>query len=610
MGIPSTTHGQTFWAYINRPSVFDMSGHDNSLSTLKTQRDLKGKNSELVAEKNVYTKLRNVTRGKYGIVKYVGTGAYGKVFEAIDFVRVRALFEKRLAAVDASTAQQTQMLDVLKAEHAHKKKEGTFHRKDARARQIDAESKEIIAEKKRLAAARKALYRQTEWPECTVAVKSINLYEYKQTAKEVDREVEVMRKLHHDNIVCVYEYFKPVSWRFIVMEFCNRGNVDELILNMNGQLTVSMVKDFARSTLSALRYLHEQNLVHNDVKPENIMVHKTSSGQYVYKLADFGSAEFCQRPYESTVKSIAGTFDYFSPEKMTISPEKMTMSYNAKADIYALGVSLYRLLTGRHTMAKPPETSAPILRQLRKHPLMNDPKALLDFYSQDGARCDDGAQDLLWKMTMFNAEARPTAEALGHHPWLKHTDVVDDVTEYVRKNLVKYAGLAQMQKIVRRNIKGMLPQTDIDAMRTIFQYVTRHYFVTRQYLIVLQGKITVQDMQTFMADLDVNVDASALDIDSDGLVDVDEFITAVLAPWIWKTDYRSDELFEAVDNNTDGTIDADEFMRSVLARGLTTSDAERLFRRIDTNGDTKLTKGEFRQWVHLRESTKSTKSTK
>lgn len=229
---------------------------------------------------------------------------------------------------------------------------------------------------------------------------------------------------------------------------------------------------------------------------------------------------------------------------------------------------------------------------------MKDADARLVFYPEDGARCDDGAQDLLWQMTMFDAGARPTAEALEHHPWLEHADVVDDVTEYVRKNLVKYAGLAQMQKIVRRNIKGMLPQADIAAMRTIFQYVTR------QYLIVLQGRIAVRDMQTFMADLDVNVDASALDIDGNGSVGVDEFITAVLAPWIWKTDYRSDELFEAVDKNTDGTINAAEFMRSVLARDLTNSDAERLFHKIDTNGDTQLTKGEFRQWVHQRESTK------
>ena len=576
-----------------------MSCTDEEFAALKTQRaNAKGKNSDLIAEKKVYTKLRNVTRGKYGIVQFVGMGATGQVFKAIDFVRVRALFEKRLAAVVASTALQTQLFDELKAERVRKETEGTFIRKDARTIQMMVERKKIAAEKKRLAAARKALERQIEWPECTVAVKSINLRQKRPTAKDVDREVEVMRKLHHDNIVCVYEYFKPVEWRFIVLEFCNSGNVDELIIKMEGEFTVSMAKDFARSTLSALRYMHEQNLVHNDVKPENIMVHRTSSGQYIYKLADFGSAESAQRPYEGTLESLSGTLAYNAPEKMLYE-------YNAKADIYALGVSLYRLLTGRHTMAVPPQTISPLsFVNQRKHRLMKDATARLVFYPQDGARCDGGAQDLLWKMTMFDAGARPTAEALGHHPWLKHTDVVDDVTEYVRKNLVKYAGLAQMQKIVRRNIKGMLPQTDIAAMRTIFQYVTRHYFVTRQYLIVLQGKITVQDMQTFMKDLDINVNASALDIDSDGLVDVDEFITAVLAPWIWKTDYRSDELFEAVVKNTDGTINAAEFMGSVLARGLTTSDAERLFRRIDTNGDTQLTKGEFRQWVHQRESTK------
>ena len=88
---------------------------------------------------------------------------------------------------------------------------------------------------------------------------------------------------------------------------------------MNGNLVVGHVKDFTRSMLSALRYLHEQNIIHNDIKPDNVVVHQTTRGQYIYKLADFGTAVELNRPYENIINpgafhSMSGTPEFFAPE--------------------------------------------------------------------------------------------------------------------------------------------------------------------------------------------------------------------------------------------------------------------------------------------------------
>jgi len=539
-------------------------------------------------EKKVMKKLSNSSQGKYGIQELLGRGSFGQVFKAIDYTLpikksgpLDAKFKETKDAYNAVNAR----LERLNAEVIAKREAGTYNSKNARALAIVSMRPSIDAEIARLGS-EIARLENVVLGDGFVAVKSINLREKNQTAADVDREVGVMLKLHHDNIVRVFAYLKPVEWRFIVMEFCEVGNVDDLILNKGGELTVSMVKDFSRSILSALRYLHEQNIVHNDVKPENIMVHQTVSGQYIYKLADFGGSEPSDRPYSNILKSLVGTWAY-------MAPEKVRYDYNAKADIYALGVSIYILLTGRHTMASPPKTSPPNnIREIRNHPLITNPSSKIAFYTQD-ARCDATAKNFIWQLTTFDAHKRPTAETLEHHLWLQQTDVVDDVPEYIQHRLIKYAGLSRMQKIVRRNIKGMLPADDIAAMRTLFEQVTH------QRLFVLQEKMNISEMQTFMDDFGIEADISAADINSNGEIDVDEFIAAVLAPWLWKTDYRADEFFSKLDADGNNKLDSGEL--ATLTGESKDAETVALFDKIDTDHSGGISKGEFRTWIHHEE---------
>ena len=497
----------------------------------------------------------------------------------------------------------------LHDEMVKKREAGTFVRGDTRAIEIWKKKKELDSQittiEKNTDDMNNKIHQINEHIDMLksklderVAIKMLNLRESANNAELIDAEVDVMRKLHHENIVRIYEYLTPPEWRFIVMEYCSIGDVYNFIINTEDSMIVKHVKDFARSMLSALRYLHEQNIIHNDIKPENAIIHKTKRDQYIFKLADFGTAVKLNRPYENTYSG----FHEMSGTPAFFAQERFKRKTGAQADIYALGVSIYWLLTGRDPKAIPPETqylpnmgAVQRIVKLMRHPFMVNPDTILKFYEGDDVRCDALAKSFIWHSTTFAVSDRPTAETLEHHAWLRQTDVVDDVPEYIQHRLVKYAVLSQMQKIVRRNIKGMLPEADIAAMRTLFEQVTH------QRLFILQDKINVSQMQMFMDDFGIEADISAADINSDGNIAVDEFITAVLAPWLWKTDYRADKIFANIDANSDNQIDLSEFAELTRDGESKEDETATLFKKIDTDHSGGISRSEFRTWIHQEE---------
>ena len=106
-------------------------------------------------------------------------------------------------------------------------------------------------------------------------------------------------------------------------------------------------------------------------------------------------------------------------------------------------------------------------------------------------------------------------------------------------------------------------------------------------------------MQTFMDDFGIEADISAADINSDGEIDIDEFIAAVLAPWLWKTDYRADEIFSKLDADGNDELDSGEL--ATLTGESKEAEAVELFDKIDTDDSGGISKGEFRTWIHHEE---------
>jgi serine/threonine-protein kinase len=168
----------------------------------------------------------------------------------------------------------------------------------------------------------------------------------------VDRmrvEAQALAALNHENIVKVTDFGRAHSGApFLVMERLNGCTLAQE-LKRSGSFSVSTALTYTRQALAGLAAAHELGIVHRDVKPDNLFVHYPRQGGRIVKLLDFGIAKVLdgargapEPPLLPTTEgSVIGTPRYLSPEQAA------GRGIDARTDIYAAGLVLYALLTGR-----------------------------------------------------------------------------------------------------------------------------------------------------------------------------------------------------------------------------------------------------------------------
>lgn len=150
-------------------------------------------------------------------------------------------------------------------------------------------------------------------------------------------EARSAARLQHPNIVSVYDSDRHGDVAYLVMEFV-QGDDLKKILDSGKTYSLEQSLHLMRDLLSALEYAHRQNIVHRDVKPANMLVE--ANGRV--KLTDFGVARIQDSGEATRTRgSMVGTLKYMAPEQV------QGLTVDARADIFAAGVVLYQLLTGR-----------------------------------------------------------------------------------------------------------------------------------------------------------------------------------------------------------------------------------------------------------------------
>ncbi len=151
------------------------------------------------------------------------------------------------------------------------------------------------------------------------------------------REGRTIAQLNHPGIVTIYDIAVDDFNHYIAMEYLKGGSLKQRIKN---GIPLGQAMDILHQVTSALEYAHEKGIVHRDVKPENIMFRDAESGEAV--LTDFGIAKSNAHQTQLTSAGmIVGTPRYMSPEQAD------GRGANAQSDLYALGVVLYEMITGR-----------------------------------------------------------------------------------------------------------------------------------------------------------------------------------------------------------------------------------------------------------------------
>ncbi len=189
------------------------------------------------------------------------------------------------------------------------------------------------------------VYRATDLIlERTVAVKVLaeHLSDDERFVARFRREALAVAKLVHPNIVQVYDTGIDDGCHYIVMEYVE-GRSGAQILQRQGPLDFETATEIGVQSCAGLDYAHRRGIIHRDVKPGNLMIvgGPAGGGEMTVKLADFGIARAIEQTRITQVGSVVGTAAYLSPEQ--VRGEEATPS----TDVYALGVVLYQLLTGR-----------------------------------------------------------------------------------------------------------------------------------------------------------------------------------------------------------------------------------------------------------------------
>ena len=171
------------------------------------------------------------------------------------------------------------------------------------------------------------------------------------------REAQTIASLDHPNIVRAYDIDQEDDVHYIVMEYFNGRNLQEVVAQ-DGVMPFEMAADYVRQAALALEYAHQAGVVHRDVKPGNVLVNT----QGLVKVLDLGLALLDEHNFDGQLTSIQedkilGTADYLAPEQGIDSH-----TVDGRADIYGLGGVLYFCLTGH-----PPFPTGTIPQRLLAH---------------------------------------------------------------------------------------------------------------------------------------------------------------------------------------------------------------------------------------------------
>ncbi|KAJ7522008.1 hypothetical protein O6H91_19G078500 [Diphasiastrum complanatum] len=211
-------------------------------------------------------------------------------------------------------------------------------------------------------------------------------------------EIAILRKTDHPNIIRLHDIVEEPNRLYLVLEYCAGGDLATYI-QQRGKVSEEVAKHFMRQLGSGLQALRANNLIHRDLKPQNLLL-STNNESAVLKIADFGFARSLQP--QGMAETLCGSPLYMAPEIL------QSQKYDAKADLWSVGTILFQLLTGRY----------PFFGNSPAQLLQNITKGEVQFPKSISADLHPDCIDLCRKLLRQNPVERLSFEEFFNHSFL------------------------------------------------------------------------------------------------------------------------------------------------------------------------------------------------
>jgi len=399
-------------------------------------------------------------------------------------------------------------------------------------------------------------------------------------------EIALLRSMDHPHVVKLFDVFEDKFNLYLVMEHCGGGELYDRIVERN-RYHEKDSKSIIKQMLVAIGYLHENRIVHCDLKPDNFLFDKDNN----LKVIDFGMSK--RLPRMKFLHDLVGT-PYYT------APEVIEGNYTHSADIWSIGVVMFVALFGYPPFYVDPEEyghleHAEIFKQIRKgfNPVVHSG---MGHWFPKEIPISDEARDLMTKMLSFNPEDRPTAKEALDHPWFTSQDCQKVLPDTVLASLTKFSNNCTFATRVCT--------TFMDSLRS------DEYANAKQAFLEMDedndGQITYTEFKKVLVkEMNMNEDQvkkmfDQVDINHDQSVSYRELVTALTYEHIRAADERLYVTFCDLDVDDDGYIEAEELLRVMASHKVKTSakNARKIIASADKNGDGHIDFQEFLQAMH------------
>ena len=403
---------------------------------------------------------------------------------------------------------------------------------------------------------------------------------------EIMDEITILKNLDHPDIVRITEFYNTDTSYFIISEYCKYG---ELFEQIKYEFSETQIAVMFRQILSGIAYLHSNNIIHRDLKLENILIndieksYSTNEDLFLLKIIDFGTAKIFDK--NKRPRAVVGSIYY-------IAPEVILKKYGKECDMWSLGVILYMFIVGHAPFDG--KSNREIMEKIKTGIFLKSEKRW--------KKASREVRDLINKLLIVEPEKRLTAFEALKHPWFKvsnsnilYNNISKEEVLNCISNLLNYTIKSKFEELVLAYIVHNLPRPkQAKSCIKLFKLANKNEdgkllrTELRQTLLNFVSEEFLQNYDDIF---------SLLDGDNNGYIDYEEFLRATLDRSLLVNERMLKLAFSFFDKEKTGFISKDRIMNYFIGTNMTEEIFNFIFDEIDSDKDGRINFRDFKEMM-------------